>query len=415
MDLPVSVIIVSRDRAEALQRCLTGLAQLDYAAFEVVVVACPKGAAALRAGPYADLVKLVEFDEANISQARNLGICAAAGEVVAFIDDDAVPEPLWLRHLVAPFQDGEVAATGGFVIGRNGMSFQWRARSVDVTGAAQDIAFEDMSPRLLHPQPDRAIKTEGTNMAVRRDVLAEMGGFDPAFHFYLDETDLNMRLAQAGQATAIVPLAQVHHGFAESARRSQARVPRDLSEIAASQMVFLRKHSPEKTHKKAMRGLRREQRLRLLKLLQTGPLGADDVLRLLRGFDRGARDGRARIISALPALPFAADGFRPFPGRPDAPRRLLTGRPLRAKALREEAAARAADGDIVTLLLMGSNARYHHARFDAAGYWEQKGGLFGRSERDAGLFRFWRRKSRIAAEVNRLVPVRGQYEFTKAR
>ncbi|MES2906736.1 MAG: RNA polymerase factor sigma-54, partial [Pseudomonadota bacterium] len=43
-----------------------------------------------------------------------------------------------------------------------------------------------------------------------------MGGFDPAFRFYLDETDLNLRLAATGAMTAIVPVAQVHHGFAES-------------------------------------------------------------------------------------------------------------------------------------------------------------------------------------------------------
>jgi len=60
-------------------------------------------------------------------------------------------------------------------------------------------------------------------MAVRRSVLADLGGFDPRFRFYLDETDLNLRLAARGLYTALVPLAQVHHGFHASARRRKDR------------------------------------------------------------------------------------------------------------------------------------------------------------------------------------------------
>ena len=51
-------------------------------------------------------------------------------------------------------------------------------------------------------------------MAVRRDVLARLGGFDEAYHYYLDETDLNWRLHLGGYQTQLVPLAQVVHGFA---------------------------------------------------------------------------------------------------------------------------------------------------------------------------------------------------------
>ncbi|WP_372887787.1 glycosyltransferase family 2 protein, partial [Shimia sp.] len=123
---PVSVVIVSRGRPQALARCLTGLSQQTHPSFETIVVADPSGCAAVNDGAFSGLVKLVAFDEANISAARNLGIARAAGELVAFIDDDAVPEPTWLAHLVAPFDsDPEVMAAGGFVRGRNGISFQW--------------------------------------------------------------------------------------------------------------------------------------------------------------------------------------------------------------------------------------------------------------------------------------------------
>ena len=157
-------------------------------------------------------MKSVEFGEANISRARNLGIAEAAGEIVAFIDDDAVPEPTWLQFLVAGFSEADVAAAGGFVRGRNGISFQWKARSVDCFGEAAPLDVPENKISIFTAQNGRAIKTEGTNMAVRRDVIAKMGGFDPAYRFYLDETDLNFRMMRAGYRTAIAPLAQVHHG-----------------------------------------------------------------------------------------------------------------------------------------------------------------------------------------------------------
>lgn len=78
-------------------------------------------------------------------------------------------------------------------------------------------------------------------MAIRRNVWVAIGGFDPAYHFYLDETDLNIRLARGGYITAIAPLAHVHHGFAKSISRRADRVLSDLYDIGASKTVFQRK------------------------------------------------------------------------------------------------------------------------------------------------------------------------------
>jgi len=204
---PVSVIVVSRGRPSLLPRCLTGIGQLCYPAFEIVVVADTGGIEAVRAMGWQARVKLVAFDTANISQARNAGIAASTGEIIAFIDDDAVPEPTWLAHLAAPFADPDIAATGGFVIGRNGISFQWTARAVNARG--EKIALDHSGDAPFEPSPPEGFvtKTEGTNCAFRRRALAEIGGFDPAFRFYMDETDVNLRLAQAGGRTVLVPLA----------------------------------------------------------------------------------------------------------------------------------------------------------------------------------------------------------------
>lgn len=279
--LTVSVVIVSRDRPEALRRCLLGLSQQFFHPFEVVVVADPAGMEAVANLPPAEAAKRVPFDEPNISAARNLGIAAAAGEIVAFIDDDAVPEPTWLQYLTAPFARPEVDAAGGFVRGRNGISWQSRASWVDRAGQPHPLDVPQEAVALLPGSPQRAIKTEGTNMAFRRAWLAENGGFDPRYRFFLDETDVNMRLAATGAMTALVPLAQVHHGFAASARRTADRVPRDLTEIGASWAIFLSRYCPEPDRDEAWAEARAKERRRLLQHMVDGSLEPGDVKRLL--------------------------------------------------------------------------------------------------------------------------------------
>ncbi len=398
----VSVVIVSRDRPQALDLCLSGVAQLDYPAFEIVVVACPRGVAQVESRLDAAHVKLVPYDEPNISAARNRGVAQAAGELVAFIDDDAVPEPTWLHHLTMPFADPEVAIAGGYVRGRNGISFQWRAHGVDTRGEMVDLGMTGDAPRILRPAQGRGIKTEGTNMALRRDLLAEMGGFDPGFRFYLDETDINMRLGRAGHGTAIVPLAQVHHGSASSTRRRADRTPRDLQEIGASQALFLRKHCPQADQEAAWHEFRARQRQRLLKLMQSGPLGADDVLRLLRGLDRGRREGMARSAESLHSLPRAARGFQSYPAVTIQEPLILAARFWHRRRLQRRAGRARSVGRNVTLILLSPTALYHRVRFCPEGWWEQTGGLYGRSERTQPLFRFWRLRSRIASETERM-------------
>lgn len=404
--LPVSVVVVSRGRPDALKRCLLGLSQVQYTPFEIVVVADPAGLAAARSMAFHKDLKLVPYDVANISAARNLGLIQSAGEIVAFIDDDAVPEPQWLFHLTAPAGQSDVAAMGGFVRGRNGISFQYRARSLDALGIAHPLEVHDSRATVLHPPNGRAIKTEGTNMALRRSVLIDLGGFDPAFHYFLDETDLNMRLAKAGHATAIVPLAEVHHGFAANAMRTQTRVPTDLFDIGASWAVFQRKHIADSAHKEHWAGLRTSERQRLLRHMHSGALEPRDVRRLMGRLDAGFEEGRARPFgqSTLPAHPTTP--FLPFPSEPRKAVYLST-RPVRLKQDLAAAAERVKQGEIVSLLCLSPSALYHHLAFTTEGVWLQKGGIWGRSKRTGRLIQPITRKRRIEKERARITLQRG--------
>ncbi|WP_112321034.1 glycosyltransferase family 2 protein [Oceanibium sediminis] len=406
MQPTVSLVIVNADRRDELTVVLKSLEYQRYPAFEVIVVSD----IATDARPESPLpIHWIHFTERNISAARNLGIAAARGEVVAFCDDDAVPEFSWLEHLVPAFADPAVGAAGGFVRGRNGVSFQWRAMGFDRTGADHPLALDGNAPQVFAPDAARFVKTVGTNSAFRRAALADIGGFDTAFRFFLDETDVNLRLSAAGWSTAIVPLAQVHHGFAASALRTADRVPTSLYEIGASLAHFLGKHAPADSHEARRASFRAEQAERLARHRSSGALEAAAEVRLLEELEQGFTDGAARTASGgLPKL--AERSFTPVPARPGgaARRRLFAGGLLHTGAALRAARQAALEGDEVTLLLPEATPRPLRVSFGADGVFHHRFGLAGRVARDAGRV-YGTPRARIAAETDRIAPLRGPF------
>ncbi|MEJ6708662.1 MAG: glycosyltransferase family A protein [Amylibacter sp.] len=110
-----------------MRRTLSALRFQSYENFEVIVVSDALDGAFYEDLPFSQNICHSQFDEPNISTARNIGIAAARGQIVAFCDDDAVPDPWWLERLIVPFQISNIGSAGGFVRVRNGIEFQWRA------------------------------------------------------------------------------------------------------------------------------------------------------------------------------------------------------------------------------------------------------------------------------------------------
>ncbi|GLS86176.1 hypothetical protein GCM10010873_11500 [Cypionkella aquatica] len=391
-----SVIVVSRHRAAALIRCIVALTQQDHPDFELIIVADPDAIRQVRAMPLP--LKCISFDEANISAARNAGLGVAAAPVVAFIDDDAVAEPTWLTRLTAPFVNPRVTASTGFIRGRNGISYQWKACEVDRFG--QDHALDITEPTLHQGTGQRAVKTQGTNCAFRRDALLALGGFDPAYRFYLDEADVNLRMAAL---TAVIPNAQVHHGYLASTRRSANRVPLSLYDIAASTAMFLRRHAPDADFASALKAMSLRESARIADHRRDGRIDLQAELALLASLAQGWADGLARPMSSLLPLQATATPLQRLAAGPRGGK-VIAGRFWQKRRLVAEACANTAA--ITTVLLLSPTARPHKLSFQSEGYWLQTGGIFGQSTRSGPRFRWWTFRKRVAAETARLARYR---------
>ncbi len=399
---PVSVVVVSHARPEALRLCLLALQFQMYPDFEVIVVADKPGLAAVRRLDFADRVKTVENAQIGIARARNLGVAQAAGDIVAFLDDDAVADPYWLTHLVAAFEGAKVVAAGGFVRGRNGISYQWTGGQITETADPLPLQMTDMAPKTFAGERGKSVVTLGVNMAFRRQALCDIGGFDPAFRFHLEEADVNLRLSRAGGATAVVPLAQVHHMRAASIWRSHARAPKSLFDVGASTAMFLRKHAPVATHPDALDRLRTHHRRRNLQYMVDGDLEPRDVRFLSKSLEQGIAFGVSEQIPAHAIEESVASAFKPFTRLKTAGPTHVAGRFWQGKSLRRAARKLAADRHPTSVFLLSPTMLYHRRRFDADGYWTQSGGLFGRADRSEPIFQKYGFRARVAQEAARI-------------
>jgi GT2 family glycosyltransferase len=208
----VSVVIATRDRAADLERCLETVAALDYPSWDVVIVDQSEGdLTAAVVARFADAIPELRHErtaERGLSRARNLGLAAATGEIVAFLDDDCTVPADWLWLVAAVFERHPDAGL--------------------VFGAVRDGLLDEDTyvPSYVVPVERRlagalaAVRAHGigAGMYMRRALAERVGPFDPQLgaggrFLSSEDWDYTFRALRAGSAVVETPTVAIdHHG-----------------------------------------------------------------------------------------------------------------------------------------------------------------------------------------------------------
>ena len=202
----ISVVVCTFNGSATIRDTLNGLLKLDYPSIDIIIVNDGSTDTTQKiASEYP--FRLINTKNEGLSSARNTGIEAASGDIIAFIDDDAFPDPDWLRFLATTLKDGRNAGVGGpnIPVAEDG----WKAQAVAHAPGPNPVLLTDTIAEHI----------PGCNMAFRRKALNDIGGFDPAFRAAGDDVDLCWRLQESGGIIAYSPSAVVWHHRRNSFRR----------------------------------------------------------------------------------------------------------------------------------------------------------------------------------------------------
>lgn len=236
MSLFVSVIVITKNNAKTIERCITHLLNQDYPRekYEIVFVDghSTDGTDKL-IKEYAktrSFIRLYYENYGTMGYARNLGINKSKGDIIVFTDGDAYPPRNWVKRIVDAFNnDNKLAVVGGLdiLISDNkicGYSVMDSWRRLNKTVGAKAIA---------------CIKT--VNFAIRRDVVLAYDGFDANLSHH-DETELMARVYSNAKINILYdPQIYVYHENVTSSS-IRIRIKKIFKKSAASVPILLRKH-----------------------------------------------------------------------------------------------------------------------------------------------------------------------------
>ncbi len=203
MPVRYSVVVCSHNGSRTIGECLDALLAQTMPADQFEIIVVDDGSTDLLADavrerfggrPHSRLIRL--GINRGLSAARNAGWQAAQGEIVLYIDDDAVADPDWIEH-IADAYDEATAGVGGLM----------RPYQRDVF-SSYEIGLQILT---YGPHAERLRGGGGNNMSFRRSALAAIGGFDERFVAVADDADINRRLLEAGQKLVVLPHVTVRH------------------------------------------------------------------------------------------------------------------------------------------------------------------------------------------------------------
>ena len=217
-DKSVSVIINTHNRAWHLKRLLDALARQTYENFEVIVVNGPSDDNTNDIlEMYKGAIRVETCPVVNLCVSRNIGLRASSGDIVAYIDDDAVPgDKYWIENAVTYFKDETIGAVGGEAKRIND-DIEFSCGYFTTIG--ENFVVGKPNQDYNTPKGEVYNRVNGNNAIFIREAVCKIGGFDEYYVYFLDETDVCLRLIDEGYKVVHHPNALVYHEAAGGINR----------------------------------------------------------------------------------------------------------------------------------------------------------------------------------------------------
>ena len=196
----VSVIVCAYNGERTVDSCLASLETLNYPNYEVIVVNDGSNDRTKEISERYKYVRLINQANQGLSAARNVGLRASTGDIIAYTDCDCMVDPDWLMHLVARFLTSDFGAVGGPNL-----------PPPDNSMVANCVAVSPGAPAHVLLDDEIAEHIPGCNMAFRREALEAIDGFDPLFRAAGDDVDVCWRLQNKGYKIGFSAAAVVWH------------------------------------------------------------------------------------------------------------------------------------------------------------------------------------------------------------
>ncbi len=199
----ISIVICTINRCEHLRNTLDAITQCRSDFIELIIVHGPsQDDTDIVLAEYEWLIdKVIVTVSKNVSTVRNLGLTAASGEIIIYLDDDVIPPPQWLEsHRNFYMLHGQTCGcVAGAVRDKTKLEapLQFSRGVNSLIGESRPILSERAAKKYT-ANPYWFSSVMGANASYRRDVLLQLGGFDDFFEYFLEETDICLRLIQSG-------------------------------------------------------------------------------------------------------------------------------------------------------------------------------------------------------------------------
>ena len=210
--IKVSIIILCYNSIEDIRECIPSILNQSFKNYEIIIVDnnSTDNTAEFIKKSYPD-IKIIETGQ-NLGYAlgNNVGVKEAIGEYIVILNPDTKVDPMWLSTLLRPLEeDSTIGLTTSKIIEYYDRDHGACGNSPHYTGLHFPRGLEKPITSFTKPEVIGAIS--GCSFAMRRDLFESLGGFDPEFFLYLEDSDLSIRTRYAGYKIMFEPESVVYH------------------------------------------------------------------------------------------------------------------------------------------------------------------------------------------------------------